>query len=988
MTLTVPQRSLVFLLAVSFMLGFSVLFAAAPNDKQTPAEGTERATAKQKEGPESLLKVARQHFQKGRTAESIAAYEEAAAKKFNPISVAIGITDCYLFEGRIADATTLLTESIKKSPQSPAIVAKLAELLVLRGQYEEALRRAEEALKLDAELPQAHLIRADSLAELGKLKEADEEYRWCLRYYNRVQPTAAETLLIVGRGSAQYARWHSVPQVFKFVVNTLSPDALKDDPECWQAYFLSGSLLLEKFNRADGLPELQNALKINARAPDVLAALGNAAFDRLELTEAASFAERALEVNPRHLVALQLQADMALRDLDSKRALAALEKAREVNPREQRTLGRMAAAYLLEDGQPPSQEVDEVLTHLDNIEQVQLTKPSRFSGILIEMAKRNPHPGYGLQVLADELQSRLRFELAEKCYKAALTAMPLYAEPKTSLGLLYMRVGKTEEAKKIIDQAFKADPFHVRVDNMRKLIGVLDTYATISTDHFVVRVDAKVDHLLGKYVSEYLEEIYPPLTQQFGFEPPTRTQFEIFSKAKGLTAHTLFSTRMTGLPQLHTIGASTGWIVALTSPTSGEHAFNWSKVLKHEFVHIITLQHTHFNCPHWLTEALAVMSEESPRSEVWTRLLRERVPKGELMNLENINLGFQRPKSALDWQMAYCQSHLYARYLLEKHGADSLKNLLNAYRDGLSTAKAIEKVSGVPVAEFEAGYVTYLKDLTSKLKAFEDEPEEQLTDLRKKYTAEPENTKIGGQLALTLVKQRQTKEARQIAEKIIEQDPAQPQAAATMALLLIRAEDTKGAVKILEPALNRDNPNPTVLRLLAKLKTEQEDYAGAAELFEIGAKHDPSGSEWLKGLFVAYTKTGQTEKCEAILRQLVDLAYEDAAPRKKLAQLRLEKEDFAGAVQFGRMALQIDVMDATVHQMLGKAYLGLKQAGKAISEFEAAIELNAEDESSVITLVKLYLEAKRQPDAKAVLDRYLEKHSDAAEPRKLREGLK
>ena len=964
-------------------LGFVI--AAQADPKQLPNKDS-------KSQSESLLKTARQHFQKGRIDEAIEVYEDLAKQGAVPIAdsvaVAIGITDCHLFEGRSKAAREILTAAIVKQPKSAVLLTKLAELHWLTGEYAKGVKRVEEALKLDPEWPLAHVVHADCLTELGQLKPADEEYRWCVRFYNRVQPTDAQTLLVVGRGSAQYARWHTVPAVFKFVVNTLSPDALKNDPDHWQAFYLSGSLLLEKYNRADGLPELQNALKINARAPDVLALLGNAAFERLELTEAKSFAERALAVNPWHVPALQLLADLALRDLDSKAALASLAKAREFNPNDQRTLARVAAAYLLEDGLPPAAEVDELLAHLDNVTQAQIAKPSRFTTVLVDLAKRNPYPGYALQTLADELQSRLRFELAEKCYKAAIATMPLYPEPKTSLGLLYMRVGKTDEARKIMDQAFKADPFHVRIDNMRKLIGVLDTYSTISTEHFVVRVDSKADKVLGKYVSEYLEEIYPQLTQQFGFEPPNRTQFEIYSKSKGLSAHSLFSTRMTGLPQLHTIGASTGWIVALTSPTSGERAFNWSKVLKHEFVHIITLQQTHFNCPHWLTEALAVMSEETPRSETWTKLLLERVPKGELMNLDNINLGFQRPQTALDWQMAYCQSHLYAKFLVEKHGADSLKNLLNAYRDGLNTTQAIEKVCGIKKEEFEAGYVTYLKELTKQLKAFEEEPESSLADLRVKYQAQPDDVSTAGRFALGLLKQRQTKEARQVAEKVNGQDPTEPHAAVAMALLMIRAEDQTEALAYLEPALDRQNPNPTLLRLLAKLKLEESDYETAEELFELGAIRDPDGAEWLRGLFVVYTKTDQAEKLEAVLRRLAELEFEDAGPRKKLAQLLLERNDFSGAVHFGKLALEIDVMDAEVHQVLGTAYAGLKQSVKAISEFETAIELNAEDESSVLAVAKLQIEAKRPADAKRILDQYLEQNPDADSVKDLRKSLK
>ena len=156
--------------------------------------------------------------------------------------------------------------------------------------------------------------------------------------------------------------------------------------------------------------------------------------------------------------------------------------------------------------------------------------------------------------------------------------MPQLSTPKTALGMLYMRIGKTEEATKLLDDAFKADPFHVRVSNMRKVLKLLDGYETISTDHFVIRVDSELDKVLGQYMADYLEEIYPELTKQFGYEPPQRTHFEIYNKAKGLSAHQWFSARMVGLPWIQTIGASTGVIVALASPTAADEPFNWAKV--------------------------------------------------------------------------------------------------------------------------------------------------------------------------------------------------------------------------------------------------------------------------------------------------------------------------------------------------------------------------------------------------------------------------
>ena len=139
---------------------------------------------------------------------------------------------------------------------------------------------------------------------------------------------------------------------------------------------------------------------------------------------------------------------------------------------------------------------------------------------------------------------------------------------------------------------------------------------------------------------------------------------------------------------------------AMASPTATDKPFNWARVLKHEFVHILTLQQTQFNIPHWYTEALAVTSEGYPRPESWNRLLQARVAAGNLMNLDTINLGFIRPKTPDDWTMAYCQSRLYAQYMTEKFGADTTARLLEAYRQNLSTDQAIPQVCGVDKVTF------------------------------------------------------------------------------------------------------------------------------------------------------------------------------------------------------------------------------------------------------------------------------------------------
>ena len=74
-------------------------------------------------------------------------------------------------------------------------------------------------------------------------------------------------------------------------------------------------------------------------------------------------------------------------------------------------------------------------------------------------------------------------------------------------------------------------------------------------------------------------------------------------------------------------------------------------------------------------------------------MLLARVPtRTKLLNLDTINLGFIRPKEPDDRQLAYCQAQLYAQYMLKRFGPDALIKMLDAYRRGLTTDRAIDRL--------------------------------------------------------------------------------------------------------------------------------------------------------------------------------------------------------------------------------------------------------------------------------------------------------
>src|SRR5262249_21605825 len=279
--------------------------------------------------------------------------------------VAIGMSRCFESRGDWKKATEVLESAAKKPLGDARLLARLAEVYLAQGQFDDAARAVAEALKIEANLPQARLVEADLNAAAGKLKQADDGYHWFVKYYNQNQPEDAETLMLVAQGASQYARWHSVPQIFDFVVNTLCNDALAKDKECWQSHFVGGMLLLEKFNRGQAIPELKKALAINPQAAEVHAALALASLQDHSLADAAQQAARAMEINPRLPLALVAMADVKLEDDDVLEALKILEQALSINPHDEEVLGRVAACRILLDGPPAKAEIDALFAHLD-----------------------------------------------------------------------------------------------------------------------------------------------------------------------------------------------------------------------------------------------------------------------------------------------------------------------------------------------------------------------------------------------------------------------------------------------------------------------------------------------------------------------------------------------------------------------------------------------------------------------------------------------
>jgi tetratricopeptide (TPR) repeat protein len=713
------------------------------------------------------------------------------------------------------------------------------------------------------------------------------------------------------------ARYHHLTDEYQTVISNYFQEASRADKEklYWQGEYEAGRVFMDKHNKPAAFRAFERAMTINPRSAEVLVCKGQMAASQMEFKDADKYATQALKVNPSYVPALCLMAEVHWFSSETDAAMKRLVKARAVNPRDEATLARIAACSYAQN------------------------KQDDFQALVKEAQNNNPKCYTFYTDLASLLEQRKFNADAEKYYNLAIAMQPKFSEAQTGLGMLYMRMAKEAEARKVLESGLEADPFNVRVSNSLKVLDHLEAYETLKTKHFIIRFDKKNDTVLANFMAIYLEDIYNDLADQFDYRPEGPFQIQIFKR------HDMFSGRIVAVPDLHTIGACTGPLVAMVSPHDTAKIiakpFNWNRVIRHELVHVFNLQQTRGKVPHWFTEGLAVRYEGPNIPPSWHALLADKFNANDLLDLDNILLGFIRPRSPLQWQQAYLQSLLYVEYLTKTHGEKSIGKMLAAFAAGLDTGPALEKACNVKQADFEKGYRAFLAEKVKNTPARQVRKEMTLKELRAEHKKNPDDNDIAAQLAeknyfLGTVSAK--KEAKELAEKLLRQDPRNPAAAYVKALTLIDEGKADIAYTLLDSIATDDLKDTKPLKLLVKLQVNAKKFPQAARTCERARKIDPNEQSWIVLLGAMYEKTGQKDKLLEIYEDLAKMDVDDLLPRKTLARHYLDKGDNAEAARYARMALEIDATDRDCQRILLESLNALNRQDEA-NRLKAIFEL-------------------------------------------------
>ncbi|MFO0961625.1 MAG: hypothetical protein U0625_01825 [Phycisphaerales bacterium] len=560
-----------------------------------------------------------------------------------------------------------------QDPAAPAAMRALA--LVRSGRGAEALAALGDAAGDDA---RAALVRAMALESTGKLKDAAAAARRA-RELGEAAGAAREAQMDAIEATALLARVEGAPaRDWQAMLDRLG--ALRDadllDP---RPRLLEGRLLFDKGRLEETVRALQEALGRDLRCAEAIALLGRVALMTFDFDGARLAARHLRAIAPDHPLAALVEGEAALQARQPDEAVAALDALLARMPQQREALALRAAADALRFDDAG------VARRLAQLDQLMPGSPM------------GPFEVGRFQALARQ------YEPAAAQLEEAARRAPGWSDPPAELGLLEMQSGRDDRALTALRRAVELDPFNARARFSLTLVEMLSQWKRFEGERFVVRCPPGADEALAREMPAQLDAMAREICAWFDHSPAERTVIELHPD------HKSFGVRITGMPWIHTIAASTGPLIALEAPREGAPSkhlgqFDWLEVLRHEYVHTVTLDQTRNRIPHWFTEALATRLETKPRSYETAQMLAHALDQGQLFDLEAINWAFVRPKKATDRAQAYAQGAWMVEYIESRWSRAKILELLAAYRDGVPERDAFQRILGVTREKFMEGF--------------------------------------------------------------------------------------------------------------------------------------------------------------------------------------------------------------------------------------------------------------------------------------------
>ncbi len=802
-------------------------------------------------------------------------------------------------------------------PSVPAADAPDLSELFRTGKYEACVGAATEAIKSSQYNESYRVLKLRAELELGRYADAavtfeealksiprSIEIRWwgrdVCRYTNQL-PRVAQLDEQIGSLVQQSPGYYSdAPNriiVGRFLLSEgLDPKRILDgayniikrqQPNYVPAYLASGELALDKQDYALAAESYEKAAKLDPKEPEAQFGLA-LAYAPSDAPKADAALKAVLARNPNHSGALLLTVDSLV---DSERyadAETVLDHLAETNPHQPR-----AAAYRA------------IIAHLQN--EPDLERTHRDAGL--KFWTTNPEVDH---LIGKKLSQKYRFAEGAEHQRAALLLDPKFLPAKMQLAQDLLRLGREVEGWKLAEEVNKADGYNVVAHNLVTLQESVNQFRTLEGDGIVARMDAREAEIYGHRVLDLLKRAKQKLCAKYDVELKSPIIVEMFPKQED------FAIRTFGLPGgAGFLGVCFGTVITANSPASqGGSPTCWESTLWHEFCHVVTLQKTHNRMPRWLSEGISVY-EERQADPTWGQtvnpLFRKMLLGDELTPVDQLSGAFLRPASAQHLQFAYFESSLVVEFLIEKHGIDVLKKILEDLGNGITINESLDRHTG-SLEELNAAFIEFARAHAEAMAPAADWTVPELPT-----RADP------SQLSAWLT-----------------QHPKNYAALQRLARQLVAAKKWEAAKDTLKQMLSLypgDEGGDSLYPLLARVAKELKDPAAERAAWEGLSKLSDDNLEMITRMTELTSQAGEWELTRKYVERWLAINPLQPVPHRLAATAAEKLKDDALAVDSYRALLLLDPIDAAeLHLQMAKTLQRMGDLAEAKRHALLAVE--------------------------------------------------
>ncbi|MBL4700620.1 MAG: hypothetical protein JKX85_05105 [Phycisphaeraceae bacterium] len=522
------------------------------------------------------------------------------------------------------------------------------------------------------------LLQADAMQMLGQLDQATQALTpWREKVLKHLPENAAD-LTYAGILLSQLAKLQGLPaRDYQQAMNWFAQAHDQIDRLYWPAYLAEAQLLFDKGSRQQAAQAIMDTLALQPNCSEAWLLLGRMSVDSFQFEKSTDCINKLRMINEDHLFAdeLEIRALLAQRDIQAVPKI--LNRVLDQYPKHRTFVALKAALHAM---QFDSVQLEQTLDEFDRL---------------------SPGSPLALATAGEFLSVARQYDWAEQLLRKAIAMQPNWPKPRSELALLLMQAGRDDQAFSELKQAAALDPFHKHVQNQLELTEQMQGFKTLKTKHFLITYPPGSDEALALDMQQMLDQIYMNVTSSFSHQPKRTTQIQIMPNERW------FAVRITGIPEIWTTAACTGDVIAMTPPKTGARqrgAYDWARVIQHEFTHTVTLDLTHNRLAHWFTEACAVAMEPGGRDYNTCQLLAEALHNDTLFDLKSINWAFVRPKTPKERPLAYAQANWMYDYITVTFGHDAILDILKNFGKTNDSQVVIKTVTGQDEKTFMQGF--------------------------------------------------------------------------------------------------------------------------------------------------------------------------------------------------------------------------------------------------------------------------------------------